>query len=138
MIIMGAEFAVPFHWRNFKKRYSLIGSKCTECGKHFYPERYICPVCKKTVKMEEVKFSGKGKVFTYTIVRVPPEGFKIYSPYIIAIIELEEGAKVTGQIVDCDIEDVKIGMAVEAVFRKMKSEHESGIVLYGTKFKPMK
>ncbi len=138
MIIMPTEFAVPFHWRNFKRRYSLIGSKCPDCGKHFYPERHICPICKKTVKMEDVKFSGKGKVFTYTVIRVPPEGFKIYSPYIVAIIELEEGARTTGQVVDCNPEDIRIGMPVETVFRKMKSINKSGLILYGTKFRPVK
>ena len=132
-----SEFAVPFHWRNFKSRYNLIGSRCTSCGKYFYPARKICPVCKRTVKMEEVKFSGKGKVYTYTVVRVPPEGFNIYAPYIVAIIELEEGVRTTGQIVNCDPKDVKIGMPVEAVFRKMRSEKGSGIILYGTKFKPV-
>ena len=88
--------------------------------------------------MEEVTFSGKGKVFTYTIIRVPPEGFDLYAPYVIAIIELDEGVKITGQIVDCQFEDVKIGMKVESTFRKIKSEHGSGLVLYGTKFKPLK
>ena len=132
------EFAVPLHWRNFKSRYSLIGSKCPSCGKYFYPERKICPSCKRTVKMETVKFSGKGKVFTYTVIRVPPEGFNIYAPYIVAIIELEEGIKITGQIVDCEPEDVKIGMEVEAVFRKMRSGKGSGIILYGTKFRPIR
>ncbi|NOX71624.1 MAG: Zn-ribbon domain-containing OB-fold protein [Candidatus Micrarchaeota archaeon] len=131
-----SEFAVPFHWRNFKSRYNLIGSRCSSCGKYFYPERSICPICKRTVKMEKVKFSGKGRVFTYTVIRVPPEGFSSYAPYIVAIIELEEGVKITGQIVDCEPEDVEIGMPVEAVFRKMRSEKGSGIILYGTKFKP--
>ena len=42
------------------------------------------------------------------------------------------------QIVDCQFEDVKIGMKVESTFRKIKSEHGSGLVLYGTKFKPLK
>ena len=135
---MTEEFAVPFHWRNFKKRYSLVGSKCSVCGRYFYPKREVCSMCKKRTEMKEVRFSGKGKVFTYTVIRVPPDGFKIFSPYVIAIIELEEGPKVTSQIVDCEVEDVKIGMPVESVFRKIRSEHESGLILYGTKFKPSK
>lgn len=136
MIIMASEFAVPFHWRNFKSRYSLVGSKCNKCGKFFYPERKICSTCKRSGSTEEVEFSGKGKIFTYTVIRVAPEGFGLYAPYIAAIVELEEGLKVTAQIVDCSIDKVKIGMPVEATFRKMRSEHGSGIVLYGTKFRP--
>ena len=135
---MTSEFAVPFHWRNFRSRYALIGSKCSACEKHFYPARKICSACKKSGDMKEVFFSGKGTVYTFTVIRVAPQGFGIYVPYITAVIELEEGIKITSQIVDCTIEDIKIGMKVEAVFRKMRSEHGSGIVLYGTKFRPSK
>jgi len=86
--------------------------------------------------MKEIKFSGKGKIYSYTVIRVPPEGFKEYVPYIIAIIELDEGAKVLSQVVDVDPKDVKIGMRVRSCFRKIRSENDTGLVLYGFKFRP--
>ncbi len=135
---MVKEFAVPFHWRKFKERYQFIGSKCGHCGEHFYPKREICPKCRRTGKMEHVQFSGIGKVYSYTIIRTPPEGFKAYVPYVIAIVELEEGTKVLSQVVDCKPEDVTIGMDLHMCFRKIRSEHDSGLVLYGFKFKPVK
>jgi hypothetical protein len=133
---MPREFAVPFHWRRFKERYRLIGSKCEHCGEYFYPKRTICPKCRRSGKIKELKFSGKGRVYSYTVIRVPPEGFRLYVPYVIAIIELEEGAKVLSQIVDCDPGKVKIGMKVQACFRKIRSEDDTGLILYGFKFRP--
>lgn len=132
---MAREFAVPFHWRKFRERYNLIGSKCEHCNGYFYPPRDICPHCRRTGKVKEVRFSGKGKIFSFTVIRVPPEGFNLYSPYVIAIIELEEGAKMLSQIVDCNPDEVKIGMPVKSCFRKIRSENESGLILYGFKFK---
>lgn len=85
--------------------------------------------------MKDSKFSGSGKIFSYTIIRVPPEGFKEYAPYIIAIIDLDEGTKVLSQVVDCDPNEIKIGMRVKSCFRKIRSENDTGLVLYGFKFK---
>jgi uncharacterized OB-fold protein len=133
---MAKEFAVPFHWRRFKERYQLVGSRCNHCGKSFYPIRVICPSCRRSGHMKDVKFSGKGKVYSYTVIRTPPEGFREYVPYIVAIVELEEGAKVLSQVVDCDPKDVKIGMPVRSCFRRIRSENDTGLVLYGFKFRP--
>jgi len=130
------EYAVPFHWRKFRERYNFIGSKCTHCNRYFYPKRTICSSCRRAGKMEEVKFSGKGKIFSYTVIRVPPSGFKIYAPYVIAIVELEEGCKLVSQVVDVEPEQVEIGMPVKTCFRKIREDNSSGIILYGFKFKP--
>ncbi|HPX78441.1 MAG TPA: OB-fold domain-containing protein, partial [Methanobacterium sp.] len=72
---------------------------------------------------------------TYSVIHTPSDDFKILSPYIVAIIELEEGAKITSQIVDCGEDDVEIGDEVEMVFRKIKAEGEEGVISYGYKFK---
>ncbi|MCD6590663.1 MAG: Zn-ribbon domain-containing OB-fold protein [Candidatus Aenigmarchaeota archaeon] len=136
--VVTKEFAVPFHWRRFKERYMLLGSKCEHCGEYFYPRRTICPKCRRAGKIRDVKFSGKGKVYSYTVIRVPPEGFREFVPYIIAIVELSEGAKVLSQIVDCEVDEVRIGMPVEVCFRRIRSENDSGLILYGFKFRPVK
>lgn len=130
------EYAVPFHWRRFRERYNFIGSKCTHCNRYFYPKRAICPSCRRGGKMEEVKFNGKGKIFSYTVIRVPPTGFKMYAPYVIAIVELDEGCKLVSQVVDVELEQVKIGMPVKTCFRKIREDNSSGLILYGFKFKP--
>ena len=122
-------------WRHIPQRYNLIGSKCTRCGEIYFPKRVMCPECRRKGQLENIKFSGKGKIHTYSIIHTPTEEFKSLSPYTVAIIELEEGAKITSQIVDCQKNEVKIGDDVELVFRKIKEEGDEGVISYGYKFK---
>jgi len=67
---------------------------------------------------------------------VPSEGFEAFTPYVIALVQLIEGPKVTTQIVDCQPEDVYIGMPVESCFRKLSTFGREGVISYGFKFKP--
>ncbi len=85
--------------------------------------------------MKELKLSGKGEVVTYTIIHVASEDFEEQTPYPIAIIKLQEGPQVTAQIVDCPLDDVKIGMKVESTFRKIQQDGHTGAIYYGYKFK---
>jgi uncharacterized OB-fold protein len=79
-------------------------------------------------------FSGKGKIVSFTQIHSGPESFEHMGSYCVGIIDLEEGARVTGQIVDCAYKELKIGSEVEAVFRKFYKSGEKGIIHYGTKF----
>lgn len=128
---------LPRFWRKIKYRYNLIGTYCENCDTYYYPPRNICPKCRRKGKIKEVKLSGKGKVISYTIVHEAPENFKMMKPYVLALIQLDEGPIVTSQLV-CKPEEVKIGMRVRAVFRKYGEEGEDGIIYYGTKFIPDK
>jgi hypothetical protein len=132
------EKAVAFHWRAFRERYGLVGSKCELCRRYFYPGRIICPHCRRKGKLCEHKFSGRGKVYSFTVIRTAPTEFEIYVPYIMAIVELDEGARVVSQLVDCKPEEVEIGLPVQSCFRKIGDQNKSGIVLYGFKFRPVK
>lgn len=122
-------------WRHIPQRYNLIGSKCLQCGEVFFPMRVICPKCRRKGKLEDIKFSGNGRIHSYSIIHTPTDEFKNISPYAVAIIELEEGAKITSQIVDCDTEVIEIGQEVELVFRRIKAEGDEGVISYGYKFK---
>jgi len=86
--------------------------------------------------LEDYKLSGRGKVYSYSVVHVPPKELEMIAPYVIAIVELEEGPRITTQI-DCKPEEVYIGMPVEVVFRRIKEDGEEGIIHYGYKFKPV-
>ena len=85
--------------------------------------------------MRSYKLSGKGEVITYTIIHVGPENFEEQVPYPVAIIKMDEGPQVTGQIVDCDLNEVKIGMRVETTFRRIQEDGYTGAIYYGYKFK---
>jgi len=85
--------------------------------------------------MKEIKLTGKGEVVTYTIIHVGPEDFEEQTPYPIAIIKLEEGPQITAQIVDCSLDEMKIGMKVESTFRRIQQDGHTGAIYYGYKFK---
>ena len=124
-------------WRRIPERYNLIGKECKTCGTVYFPPRHVCPKCRRKGKIVERKLKGTGKVLTYTEVHVPPDGFEEQAPYIIAIVEFDEGASVTGQIVNCKKGEMRIGMPVEVCFRRISEDGESGIILYGFKFRPL-
>jgi uncharacterized OB-fold protein len=127
--------SVTLTWRRIPERYRLLGVKCETCSTSFFPRRSICPKCRRKGKIAEQQFSGKGKVYSYTEISAPPEGFEDQVPYILAIIELDEGARLTAQIVDAHKDDVKIGSRVEQVFRVIQRDDPEGPVHYGFKFR---
>ena len=94
----------------------LLIQRCNHCEEYQHYPRGICSNC-WTQDIEWVKSSGKGTVWSYTITyqnRTP--GFAEEVPYVLALVELEEGVKMFTNIHDCDPRDVTIGMPVEVVF----------------------
>ena len=128
--------AVARFWREADARYNLIGTKCTICGEHFFPGRVMCTKCHRESigKMEKSKLSGKGEVLSFSLVNDGFGAMKMQSPYIIAIIKLEEGPQITSQIVDSEPEDIDIGTKVRSVFRLIRADGKAGIIHYGYKF----
>lgn len=129
--------SIPRFWRKTKARYNLIATRCESCRNTFFPPRKICPICRRTGKLEERKLKGRGEIVTYTVIRSAAEGFEMQTPYIMGIIKLDEGPMLTAQIVDAEIEEVEIGMRVEAAFRKISENGKEGIINYGCKFRPL-
>ncbi len=114
----------------------LIGSKCKECGRVFFPRRPVCRVCLKEGTMEEKALSVRGKIDTYTVVQVAPMGFK--APYIQAFVDLPEGPRVFTLITGVEAKEgaLKEGEEVELVIGKI-TEDEKGNELIGYKFRPV-
>ena len=124
---------VANYWRDFKHRYRLTGSRCNNCGEVYYPPKKICKKCGQ--ETEEYVFSGNGEIVSYTIIRSSPSGFEKSSPYVLALIKLEEGPALTGMVVDGSEENVKVGSKVKPVFRKISENGRRDIIHYGLKFK---
>ncbi len=104
------------------KRHELMIQRCKTCSKYVFYPRTMCPFCLST-KLEWVKASGKGIVYSYTVVaQNAAPGFREECPYIYAIVELDEGSRMVTNIVDCPIEDCKIGMPVTVVFDDVTPE----------------
>ena len=128
--------SVPRYWRETKYRYRLVGEMCAGCGKLLFPRVAVCPGC-GSVDLEEVGLRGMGRVVTWTVVRNPPEGYEKYSPFVVALVELDDGARVLSQVVDVEPDEVEAGMRVEVAFRRVKEDGSSGIIAYGYKFRPV-
>jgi uncharacterized protein len=88
----------------------LLIKKCTACGEpHFYPRTH-CPFC-FSEHTEWAEASGRGTVYTYSVMRRAPV------PYAIAYVTLAEGPTMMTNLVDCDLDAIKIGQAVKLVFK---------------------
>ena len=96
-------------WKATEERKLMVG-KCNACGKvHYYP-RAICPFCFSD-RTELQQASGNGTIYTYSVMRRAP------IPYAIAYVTLAEGPTMMTNIVDCDLDNIRIGQAVRLVFK---------------------
>lgn len=126
---------VSRHWRLQQQRYKLVGETCDHCGVKLFPPRDVCLVCEEPAQ-ELYTFTGRGEVYSYTTIYDAPAGFESYAPYTVALVKLEEGPLVTAQLTDVDQDDIEMGMPVEMVTRKLRTEGEEGMIVYGYKFRP--
>lgn len=95
----------------------LEGHKCKSCGALFLGERSVCSKCGARDQMEVVKLANKGKLYSYSIVHRSFPGIEV--PYISAVVDLEGGGTVKGNLINIDPEPDKIefDMPVEVVFK---------------------
>ncbi|RMF55143.1 MAG: Zn-ribbon domain-containing OB-fold protein [Calditrichaeota bacterium] len=127
---------IPRNWRLQKQRYRLQGNMCSSCGKKYFPPRKICMHCKGK-DFQTIEFSGKGTVYSFTTIYQSAPRFMEFVPYTVALVDLEEGVRITAQLTDITPEEVFIGMDVEMVVRRISEEGERGLITYGYKFRPV-
>ena len=127
---------VSKHWRLKQQRYALVGEVCPHCEGKIFPPRDICPECGEDARTL-YSFSGRGEVYSFTTVNQAPAGHEENAPYTVALVQLEEGPMVTAQLTDLDEKPVQIGMPVEMVTRKLRSDGDRGMLVYGYKFRPI-
>lgn len=118
------------HWRQRAARYRLEGERNAESGAIRFPPEAT------EAGWEPQRLSGRGTVYSYTIVRQPPEGYDEQTPYLLALVQLDEGPMITAQLTDCDAAEATIGMPVEMVTRRLRDLGPDGLILYAYKFRP--
>ena len=94
----------------------LEGHKCSSCNSIFIGERSVCSCCSSRDQMEAITLGNKGKLYSYSIVFRSFPGIDV--PYISAIVDLDDGGTLKGNLIDCDPdpEKIKFDMPVEVVF----------------------
>ena len=113
-------WAKPF-WDAAREE-KLVIQHCKDCGTNIFYPRIACPNCFSD-NVEWIQASGKGTVYTYTVVENnPPSAFIADLPYVVAVVKLEEGVQMLSNVVMCKPEDVRCDMPVEVVFETLNNE----------------
>ena len=95
----------------------LLGLKCRECGAYTCPPKMVCSAC-TSQDLEVVTLSGKGTIQTFTVIYVPPQEFQ--APYIIGLVELDEGPWVMGNILGIEPEKA----TMDLIGKRVKMGHK--------------
>ncbi len=104
------------------KRHELTCQRCRQCASWIFYPREQCPTCFST-DLEWAPVSGKGRVFAYTIVHQPANAaFEPEVPYAYAIVQLDEGVRMPTNIVECELDSIKVDMPVSVVFDDVSPE----------------
>ena len=116
-------------WEDVKAR-RLMLQRCRACGRfRFYP-RAVCPHC-LSGDFERVTASGKGSLYSFTVCHRPAaEAFAANVPYVVALVDLDEGVRLMSNLIGCPPGQARVGMHVEVVFEDASPD----ITLY--KFTP--
>jgi uncharacterized OB-fold protein len=105
--------SAPF-WESCR-RHELRLQRCRATGRFVFPPRP-----RYAGDFEWVKVSGRGRVLTFVVTRPPfLPAFAHRVPFAIAVVELEEGPRIVGQVLDCAVEDVRVDMPVEVCFEDL-------------------
>ena len=88
-------------------------------------------------ELEGQIFPGRGTVYSFTTVYDAPADFESQAPYVLALVQLEQGPILVAQLTDLGDTPVEIGLPVEMVTRKLRTDGKDGVILYGYKFRPL-
>lgn len=111
------------------KEGKLMGTKCKRCGERYLPPRAGCKCGSHDVDWYEAP--TRGKLFSYTIVTLPPDSMSRYAPYIVAVAELEDGSRLLAQITGVTPASLQVGLPVQVVPHQIAEDR----IAY--KFKPL-
>ena len=114
----GVDWETRAYWEG-AGRGELILQRCRRCQTVQHRPRAVCASC-LSGEIEHFRASGRGEVHTYTVTHQnQAPGFRNTLPYVLACVELEEGVRLTTNIVGCEPSDVRIGLPVEVDFAQV-------------------
>ena len=104
------------------RRHELVVQRCRGCGELRFPARDLCSRCLSR-EADWVPVSGRGSIFSFVVMhQVYHPGFADQVPYAVVVVQLEEGARILSNLLDCPVQDVRVDMPVEVVFEELTSE----------------
>lgn len=112
-----SELTEPF-WDATRARRFLL-QWCGRCDAPVYYPRYVCPACLGD-DLDWREASGAGEVHTFNVMHTPGSPFMADRvPYVVALVDLAEGARVLTNVVGCEPGDVQVGMAVRLTWEPL-------------------
>ena len=121
------DYKLTFNtYRDALKEGKLLGLKCNQCGAYTLPPRKVCSEC-SSEDMDIISLSDNGEIQTFTVIFVPPEGFE--APFVVAMVKLDEGPWVMGNIEGVDPSNVTmdiIGHRVTVDYKELPADKISG------------
>lgn len=104
------------------RRGELVLQRCRTCGTYRFPPRELCSQCLSR-ETEWKPVSGRGEIFSYNVMhQVYHPGFAAEVPYAVVLVKLEEGPKITSNLVGVPLSQVRIGMPVRVTFERVSDE----------------
>lgn len=104
------------------KEHRLVVQRCDGCGVLRFPPRELCSRCLGTAATW-VDVSGRGEIFSFNVMhQVYHPAFASEVPYAVVVVKLDEGPKITSNLVDHPLDRIRIGLPVEAVYRRMSDD----------------
>lgn len=136
---MNETTTLPFTHASYQQHlasHRLMGSRCTGCGAMHLPPRAICPAC-HSAQATWAEFSGRARLAAFTSVFIAPSamaqaGYGRDNPYLSAIVELEEGAKISARLLGIDAahpENIQVGQSLVVDFIDEGDGEKRGAVL---------
>lgn len=109
-------------WWEALARHELYVQRCRDCGTLRLPPRALCTKCLSSA-VEWKRATGRGTVYSFTVTHQnQAPGFRESLPYVLAIVELAEGPRIMTNVVECPVDQVRIGMPVEVVYDDVTPE----------------
>jgi uncharacterized protein len=108
-----------FFWEGVRDGELRIQS-CADCGLLRHPPGPMCPHCRSTGRSYAVA-SGEGTLYSYVVHHHPPVPGR-ETPFVVGVVELPEGVRIVGNVVDCPLEEVGIGMSLRVTYRPMDDQ----------------
>jgi uncharacterized OB-fold protein len=107
-----------FFWAGLKEHKLLI-QRCTDCQTLRVPPRPMCAEC-QSLNWEAIESTGRGTVYSYVMPKYPPLPFFEY-PYVVALVELDEGVRIVSNLRHVDPDAIENGMPVEVFYEAFNS-----------------
>lgn len=103
------------------RQHRLVIQRCAACRQAIFYPRSVCPHCGSD-QIDWIEARGRGTIYSYTVVHRAPAGFADLVPYVVALIDLDEGVRLMSNVIGCAPDAVRVGAPVDVAFDDVTSQ----------------